>query len=104
MKELILAILLTVPPAHKAVSWDVGQIHNQVQVKHKYGLEVSYTAIRVPCHTKAIKDTGRVVYHAQSMGQEVCYLVDTNTPIMVRHKNHWYPAISKTYFPERPKQ
>ena len=97
MNELMITILLLIPPAHKAVEWDVGAIHNQVQVKHKYGLEVSYTAIMVPCHTKAIKGTGRVVYHTESMEQEVCYLVDTNTPVMVRHKDHWYPATYKTH-------
>lgn len=97
MNELIITLLLTVPPAYKAISWDIGEIHNQVQVLHKYGLEVSYTAIRVPCNTVATQNTGRVVYHTKSKDQPVCYLVDTNTPIMVRHKDHWYPATSKTY-------
>jgi len=97
MNELIIAILLTIPTADKAISWDTGVIHNQVQVQHKYGLEVSYTAIMVPCHTEALPNTGRVVYHTESLGQLVCYLVDTNTPIMVRHKDHWYPVIKKTY-------
>ena len=92
---LLIAILITVPPAHKGVAWDYGLVHNQVQVMHKYGLQVSYSAIMVPCHTRPIKP-GWVVYHTSSMGQEVCYLTDVNIPVMVRHKNHWYPATFKT--------
>ena len=92
MNELLISILLMIPPAEKAIAWDYGAVHNQVQLLHKNGLEVSYSAIRVGCHTEAQKP-GIVIYRTDA----VCYLTDINFPVMVRYRNQWLPAMSKTY-------
>tara|TARA_R100000808_G_scaffold1812_1_gene7727 strand:- start:9877 stop:10182 length:306 start_codon:yes stop_codon:yes gene_type:complete len=94
MNELLITIMLVIPPASKGIHWTTNKIPNQLQVTFKSGVEASYLAIQVPCHTKPTKP-GWVVYHGKSMGQEVCYLADTNYPVMVR--GPWETTITKTY-------
>jgi hypothetical protein len=99
MNELIITILLLVPAVNsdKVTGWNVGAVHNQVQVSFEHGLEASYSATMVPCHTRPTKE-GFIVYHTESMGQEVCYLTDISRPVLVRYTvDHWFPATYKTY-------
>ena len=98
MKELMITIILLIPAANsdQAVGWDVGTVHNQVQITFKSGLQASYSSTIVPCHTRPLKD-GFIVYHTESLGQEVCYLTDVSYPVFVRHTDRWLPATYKTY-------
>ena len=94
MNELIITIMLVIPPASKGIHWGIGEIHNQLQVTFKSGVKASYSAIQVPCHTKPVK-VGWAVYHTKSIGQETCYLTDTNYPVMVR--GPWVSVTTQTY-------
>ena len=94
MNEIIITIMLMIPPASKGIHWTTNEIPNQLQVTFKSGVQASYSAIQVPCHTKPIKP-GWAVYHNKLMGQETCYLADTNYPVMVR--GPWRTTITKTY-------
>lgn len=89
---LVLSISLLIPPASKGVHWDVGEIHNQLQVTFKSGVQASYRATRAPCSTIPIGE-GRALYRTK----KVCYLVDTTRPLMVR--SPWLPITRKTYKP-----
>jgi len=97
VNEIIITIMLIIPPASQGVNWDIGEIHNQLQVTFKSGVKASYSAIQVPCHTKPMKE-GWAVYHTKSIGQETCYLTDTNYPVMVR--GPWKTTITKTFKPK----
>ena len=72
----------------------MNEVPNQLVVTYKSGVKASYSSIQVPCHTKPTKE-GWAVYHDMSMGQEVCYLTDTNYPVMVR--GPWRATTKKTY-------
>ncbi len=93
MNELIITIMLVIPPASQGVHWDVGEIHNQIQVTFKSGVQASYSAVRVPCHTSPEKP-GWAVYHNNVQGQETCYLANIDMPLMVR--GPWQTTITKT--------
>ena len=97
MNELIITIMLVIPPATQGVHWGTGEVHNQLQVTFKSGVQASYSAIQVPCHTSPEKP-GWAIYHSKSMGQEACYLADTNYPVMVR--GPWRTTITKTFKPK----
>ena len=81
MNEILITLTLLIPPASKGVHWGMNEVPNQ----------------QVPCHTKPTKE-GWAVYHTKSMGQEVCYLTDTNYPMMVR--GPWKTTTKKTYNPK----
>jgi len=94
MNEILITLTLLIPPATQGVHWDMGEIHNQIQVTFPSGVQASYSAVRVPCHTSPEKP-GWAIYHSKSVGQELCYLTDTNYPVMVR--GPWITAIIKTF-------
>jgi hypothetical protein len=94
MNELILTILLFIPPASQGVRWDVNEVPNQVVVTFKSGVKASYSTIQVPCNTEAIKK-GWVIYETISNENEVCYLTDISSPVMVR--GPWRGVMIKTY-------
>ena len=94
MNEIIITIMLIIPPASQGIHWDIGEVHNQLQVTFESGVKASYSAIQVPCHTKPVK-VGWAVYHSKVLGQETCYLTDTNYPVMVR--GPWRTTIIKTF-------
>ncbi len=94
MKEIIITMMLVIPPVSQGVHWEVGVVPNQLQITFKSGVMASYSTIQVPCHTKPSKP-GWQVYYNESMGQETCYLTDVNTPVMVR--GPWRTTITKTH-------
>ena len=98
MNEILITIMLIIPPASQGIHWDIGEVHNQLQVTFKSGVQASYTAIQVPCHTRPEKP-GWAVYHTKAINQETCYLTDTNYPVMVR--GPWRTTITKTYKPNK---
>ena len=91
---LVLTIQLLVPPASKGIHWDVNEVHNQVQITFRSGVQASYQSTQVPCNTEALKD-GFTLYHTKGTGRRSCYLVDTSRPVMVR--SPWLPTSIKTY-------
>lgn len=89
MNELLITILLVVPSPHKLASWSVNQVPTQIQIIHKSGLEVSYTAIPVSCTTRPLNKKEMVFQSPQ----DNCYLVeDLSSPKFVRHKDFWFPV------------
>ena len=94
MNEIIITIMLIIPPVSKGVHWEVGVVPNQLQITFESGVMASYSTIQVPCHTKA-KKPGWQVYYNDLMGQETCYLTDVSAPVMVR--GPWETTITKTH-------
>ena len=94
MNEIIITIMLIIPPVSKGIHWEVGVVPNQLQITFESGVMASYSTIQVPCHTKA-KKPGWQVYYNDLMGQETCYLTDVSAPVMVR--GPWRTTITKTY-------
>ena len=41
MNEIIITIMLIIPPASQGVYWDIGEIHNQLQVTFKSGVQAT---------------------------------------------------------------
>jgi hypothetical protein len=94
MKSILITLTLLIPPASQGVDWDMNEVPNQMVITHKNGVKASYSTIQVPCHTEPQHEHW-VLYKTKSMGQEVCYLTDTNYPLMVR--GPWKPTINKTF-------
>lgn len=94
IEAFAITLMLVIPPVDQAVDWDYGEVQNQIILTFESGVKASYSTLEVPCHTKAIKH-GWTMYKTKSMGQEVCYLADTNFPVFVR--SPWMPALNKTY-------
>ena len=98
MNEILITLTLLIPPASKGIHWGINEVPKQLVVTYKSGVKASYSSIQVPCHTKPTKE-GWAVYHDMSIGQEVCYLTDTNYPVMVR--GPWKTTTKKTYQPNK---
>ena len=97
MNEILITLTLLIPPASEGIHWAINEVPNQLVVTYKSGVKASYSSIQVSCHTRPTKE-GWAVYHTKSMGQEVCYLTDTNYPMMVR--GPWKTTTKKTYYPK----
>ena len=83
--------MLVIPSPYKLVNWSVNEVPTQIQVIHKSGLEVSYTAIPTPCKTRPRHEKEMVF----KTPQDYCYLVkDLSSPRFVRHKDFWFPVKS----------
>ena len=92
MNELLISVLLLLPPPAKAIGWNVNQVPTQLQVIHKDGLQVSYQAMRVPCSV-VVEAPNQKIF---SSGPSDCYLIlDITEPMYVRHPHRWFPV--KTY-------
>ena len=94
MNELLITIILLIPPASQGVRWDVNEIPNQMVITYKSGVQASYSTTHVPCNAVAMK-TGWVVYKTKSTDQPVCYLTDVSSPVMVR--GSWTGVTVRTY-------
>jgi len=94
MNELIITIVLFIPPAAHGIHWDVNEIPNQVVITYKTGVQASYSTTQVPCNAVAIKK-GWALYKTKSTNQPVCYLTDVSSPVMVR--GPWRGVMVKTY-------
>ena len=87
MNELLETIMLVVPAPNKMVNFTINEVPTQIQVIHKSGLEVSYSASRVPCHVRPNNPT-QMVFRTSNTD---CYLVfDTGSPRFVRHPYYWH--------------
>jgi len=87
MNELLITIMLVIPAPHKMVDWTLNEVPTQIQVVHESGLEVSYSASKVPCHVRP-KSPKEMVFRTNATH---CYLVfDINTPRFVRHPYYWH--------------
>jgi hypothetical protein len=96
MNELIIILTLIIPTVDKAIDWDVGDVPNQMTMTYPSGVQATYSTMMVPCHTKA-QHPGWKLYKTKSMQQDVCYLTDTNNPLMAR--GPWEPTIKRSYVP-----
>ena len=95
MNELIITIMLIIQSPHKLIDWSVNEIPTQIQIIHKSGLEVSYTATPVSCKFQPRHDREMVFRSPNNR----CYSVyDLGSPRFVRHPDHWY----KVELPEPP--
>ena len=89
MNELLISVLLLLPPPAKAIGWDVNQVPTQLQVIHKDGLQVSYQAVRVPCSV-VVETPNQKIFNS---GPGDCYLIlDITEPMYVRHPHRWFPV------------
>jgi hypothetical protein len=87
MNELLVTIILVIPLPHKMVNWTVNEVPTQIQIVHKSGLEVSYTAISVPC-TSRPRHPKEMVFRSSN---NYCYSVDDmSSPRFVRHPYYWH--------------
>tara|TARA_R100000306_G_C4361955_1_gene135720 strand:+ start:334 stop:648 length:315 start_codon:yes stop_codon:yes gene_type:complete len=87
MNELIVTIMLVIPSPHKMVDWTVNEVPTQIQIVHKSGLEVSYTAMPVPC-TFRPRHSKEMVFRSP---EDRCYSVyDLSSPRFVRHPYYWH--------------
>ena len=87
MNELLVTIMLIIPAPNKMVDWTLNEVPTQIQVVHESGLEVSYSASKVPCHVRP-KSPKEMVFRTSDIH---CYLVfDINTPRFVRHPHFWH--------------
>lgn len=97
VKALLLTITLLVPPPSSDIRWGLENIPNQLQVKHKDGLEVSYPYKVNDCRTVTPMDYEFVF---EFRGENVCYLIDTRSPNFIRYSTRkWIPTSGKTYIP-----
>ena len=94
MNELLITIVLLIPPTSQGVSWDVNEIPNQMVITYKTGVQASYSTTQVPCNAVAIKK-GWTLYKTKSTNQPVCYLTDVSRPVMVR--GSWTGVTVRTY-------
>ena len=87
MNELIITIMLVIPAPNKMVDWTLNEVPTQIQVEHESGLEVSYSATKIPCHIRP-KNPKEMVFRTADTD---CYLVfDTGSPRFVRHPYYWH--------------
>ena len=87
MNELLVTFMLVVPLPSALVSWSINEVPTQVQLIHKSGLEVSYTAGLVPC-TRRPKNSREMIFKTDNYH---CYLVfDLSQPRFVRHPFYWH--------------
>ena len=87
MNELIITIMLIIPSPHKLIDWSVNEIPTQIQIIHKSGLEVSYTATPVSCKFQPRHENEMVFRSPQNR----CYSVyDLSSPRVVRHPYYWH--------------
>jgi len=92
MKELLITLILTIPPPDKMVDWTINQVPNQVQIMYKYGLEVSHHAKNVPCHTRP-ETVYQIFFKTDTEYMQECYLIlDWREPNFVRYPNQWLPV------------
>ena len=90
LNELLVTLMLVLPSPDKMVAWTINEVPTQIQIVHKNGLEVSYGALNVPCHTRP-KTVKEMVFRAETGSVDECYLVmDINTPRFVRHPFYWF--------------
>ena len=89
MNELLISVLLLLPPPAKAIGGNGNKVPAQLQVIHKDGLQVSYQAMRVPCSV-VVEAPNQKVF---SSGHNDCYLIlDITEPAYVRHPHQWFPV------------
>ena len=87
MNELIITIMLVIPAPHKMVDFTINEVPTQIQLVHKSGLEVSYSASKVPCHVRP-EHPKQMVFRTTDTH---CYLVrDISSPRFVRHPYYWH--------------
>ena len=87
MNELLITIMLAIPTPDKMVGFTINEVPTQVQLVHETGLQVSYNAVNVPCHTQPKADTQMLI----SSGKDNCYLIlDLQSPVFIRHHNYWH--------------
>ena len=87
MNELIITIMLAFPAPDKMVNFTINEVPTQVQLVHETGLQVSYNAVNVPCHTQPKADTQMLI----SSGKDNCYLIlDLQSPVFIRHPDYWH--------------
>ena len=87
MNELIITIMLVIPAPNKMVDWTINEVPTQIQVEHESGLEVSYSATKIPCHIRP-KNPKEMVFRTDDAH---CYLVfDISNPEFVRHPYYWH--------------
>ena len=95
MKTLVAVIILTLPHPSKYVEWGINLVPTQVQLKFKYGLEVSYHAKKVPCETTT-PAPGQMLMIEDSDFMQECYLIlDVNDPQYIRHPGQWQKVSIK---------
>ena len=87
MNEILVTIMLVIPAPDKGINWTINEVPTQIQIIHKSGLEVSYTATPVSCDFKP--------RHKREMSfrspMDRCYSVfDLSSPRFVRHPDYWY--------------
>jgi len=89
MNELLISVLLLLPPPAKAIGWEVNQVPTQLQVIHKDGLQVSYQAMKIPC--SVVEEAPNQKIFSSGLGD--CYLIlDITEPVYVRHPHRWFPV------------
>ena len=87
MNELLVTILLAIPAPDKMVNFTINEVPTQVQLVHETGLQVSYNAVNVPCHTQPNADTQMLI----SSDKDNCYLIlDLQSPVFIRHPDYWH--------------
>ena len=99
MKEILITILLLIPPPDKNISWKVEGIPNQLQVLHKsHSLEVSYPYKVNDCRTVSPLNYEFVF---EFLGENVCYIIDTRSPSFIRTSGKWLATSGKTFNPNK---
>ena len=92
LNEILITIMLLIPAPHKGIDWTINEVPTQIQIIHKSGLEVSYSATPVSCNF--IPRPKREILFRSSRNH--CYVVsDLNSPRFVRHPSYWYSVKSK---------
>ena len=89
MNELLISVLLLLPPPAKAIGWEINKVPTQLQVIHKDGLQVSYQSMKIPCSVVEEAPNQKIF----SSGPGDCYLIlDITEPMYVRHPHRWFPV------------
>lgn len=89
MNELLVTLMLVIPPPNKMVDWTINEVPNQVQIIYKYGLEASYSSKSVPCNAKPDNEN-QILFEVKSDFMKECYLVlNHRAPLYVRWTNQW---------------
>ena len=89
MNELLISVLLLLPPPANAIGWEINKVPTQLQVIHKDGLQVSYQAMKIPCSVVEEAPNQKIF----SSGPGDCYLIlDITEPVYVRHPHRWFPV------------
>ena len=95
MEEILITIMLLIPAPSKGIDWTVNEVPTQIQIIHKSGLEVSYSATPVTCSLKP-RHKKEMIFRAP---MDRCYSVfDLSSPRFVRHPDYWY----KVKLPKAP--